>query len=124
MESFRRNVMLFSGSRLPYHIDLGSDEFFAAWDSREERVDFFGNLTRLGGPISFAYIDGNHSYAHSKKDFENVDRYLEPGGFIVFDDSADNSLWECRRTAKETAALKRYELVAKNPNYCLRKRVG
>jgi hypothetical protein len=83
---------------------------------------FFGRLTRLGGPISFTYIDGEHTYAQSKEDFANVDTYLEPGGFIVFDDTADYYNFGCKRTAEEGAALKRYEVVANNPNYCLRKR--
>jgi hypothetical protein len=50
-----------------------------------------------------------------------VDRYLEIGGFIVFDDSADDSDWGSARTAWEASSLPRYELVAKNPNYCVRK---
>jgi hypothetical protein len=124
IETFRRNVTLFSGDRLPHHIELGSDAFFAAWDSREERTDYFGNPARLGGPIALAYIDGDHTYAQSKKDFDNVDRYLDPGGFIVFDDSADGSGWGSNRTAKEAALLPRYEVVAQNPNYCLRKRAS
>lgn len=124
IETFRRNVTLFSGDRLPHHIELNSDAFFVAWGSREERTDYFGNSAHLGGPISFAYIDGDHTYAQSKKDFENVDRYLEPGGFIVFDDSADGSGWGSNRTAQEAATSLRYEVVAKNPNYCLRKRAA
>jgi hypothetical protein len=122
IETFRRNTTLFSGDRLPHHIELSSDAFFSAWASGEQRSDFFDRPIRLGGPISFAYIDGNHTYAQSKKDFDNVDNYLEPGGFIVFDDSEDWSIFECKRTAEEAADLTRYEVVAKNPNYCLRKR--
>ena len=76
----------------------------------------------LGGSISFAYIDGDHSYQQSKRDFENVDRYLEVGGFIVFDDSEDYSGCGSARTAQEASTWNSYELVAKNPNYCLRKR--
>jgi hypothetical protein len=121
IETFRRNVLLFSSDRLPHHIELSSDAFFAAWHSRETRQDYFGNAARLGGPISFAYIDGNHTYQQSKRDFENVDCYLEVGGFIVFDDSADYSGWGSARTAQEASTWKNYELVAKNPNYCLRK---
>jgi Methyltransferase domain/Domain of unknown function (DUF4159) len=87
----------------------------------EKRIDFFGNAVKLGGPIAFAYIDGSHTYEQSTKDFQNVDRYLEPGGFIVFDDSEDYHNWGSTRTAQEAAMLARYEVVAKNPNYCLRK---
>jgi Methyltransferase domain len=82
IETFRRNVMLFSGDRLPHHIELSSDAFFAAWEARESYVDFFGNRARLGGPVAFAYIDGDHSYEQSMRDFENVDRHLQAGGFI------------------------------------------
>ena len=122
IETFRRNAMLFSGDRLPHHIELNSNAFFDAWQAKQTRVDFFGTTVQLGGPIAFAYIDGEHTYSQSKKDFENVDRFLEPGGFIVFDDSADGSKWESNRTAREATDLPRYELLAKNPNYCLRKR--
>ena len=122
IDTFRRNVTLFSSDRLPHHIELNSNAFFSAWALREKRTDFFGRPAQLGGPISFAYIDGEHTYAQSKKDFDNVDLYLEPGGFIVFDDTADYSNFGCKRTAEEAAALKRYDVVAKNPNYCLRKR--
>ena len=77
---------------------------------------------QLGGPFAFAYIDGAHTYEQSTKDFQNVDRYLELGGFIVFDDSADDGPHVgSTRTAQEAAMLTRYEVVAKNPNYCLRK---
>jgi hypothetical protein len=124
VETFRRNVTLFSGDRLPHHIELDSDAFFAAWAAREARSDYFGNSVRLGGPIAFAYIDGAHNYAQSKRDFENVDRHLQSGGFIVFDDSADESPYGSKRTAQEAAALSRYEVIAKNPNYCLRKRAS
>jgi Methyltransferase domain len=123
IEIFRRNVLLFSPDHLPHHIELSSDEFFAAWGRRETRQDYFGNTANLGGPISFAYIDGNHSYEQSMRDLKNVDCYLEPGGFVLLDDSADNSGLGSAQTAQEAAMWKNYELIAKNPNYCLRKRV-
>jgi SAM-dependent methyltransferase len=121
IDSFRRNVKLFSGDRLPHHMPLSSDAFFHAWAENETRTDFFGQVAELGGSISFAYIDGDHTYAQSKKDFENVNRFLEPGGFIVFDDSADGSGMGSMQTAQEAADLPQYEIVAKNPNYCIRK---
>jgi hypothetical protein len=93
VDTFEKNVRLFSGDRLPYHIEANSDAFFAMWASHAACSDYFGRSVQLGGPISFAYIDGNHTYIQSKKDFENVDRHLEPYGFIVFDDSADGSGW-------------------------------
>jgi hypothetical protein len=122
IETFRRNVQLFSRDRLPHHIEIDSDSFFAAWAKNEARTDFFGRRAQLGGPIALVYIDGDHSYEQSKRDFENVDRYLESGGFVVFDDSADGSGWGSAITAKEAANRPNYDLVAKTPNYCVRKR--
>jgi hypothetical protein len=121
IETFRSNVRLFNGDRLPHHIELSSDNFFSSWDANEVRTDFFGRIAKLGGPIVFAYIDGDHTYEQSMRDFRNIDRHLVSGGFIVFDDSADNSDWGSRLSAQKASKLPEYELIAKNPNYCIRK---
>ena len=122
IDTFRRNLMLFHADSLPHHIVSSSDAFFRLWAQKAAVVDFFGRSKTLGGPISFAYIDGDHSYEQSLRDFENVDRFLLPGGFIVFDDSADGSEWGSHRTACEAAARPDYELVDKAVNYCVAKR--
>ena len=121
METFTRNLLLFSGTRLPHHIRLDSDHFFDAWQNGRELPDHFGRSVRLGGPIAFAYIDGDHSYEQSWRDFENIDRHLVPGGFIVFDDSADWTDWGSHHAAKKAARLPNYELIGRTPNYCIRK---
>jgi hypothetical protein len=122
IQTFRSRVMLFNKDRLPHHIELNSDRFFAAWGTSETLTDFFGRQVNLGGPIAFAYIDGAHTYEQSMRDFQNVSRHLIGGGFIVFDDSADDSDWGSRLTAQEAAKHPGYELIAKNPNYCVRKK--
>jgi hypothetical protein len=122
IETFHRNLLLFHSDRLPHHIVTSSDRFFQLWTQKAEVADFFGRVTMLGGPISLAYIDGDHRYEQSLRDFENVDRFLLPGGFVIFDDSADGSHWGSSRTAREAASRPNYELVAKNPNYCIAKR--
>ena len=86
--------MLFNKDRLPHHIELKSDRFFAAWGANETLTDFFGRQVNLGGPIAFAYIDGSHTYEQSMRDFQNASRHLIGGGFIVFDDSADDCVWD------------------------------
>jgi hypothetical protein len=123
METFRRNVRFFSRDDLPFTIEKTSDEFFQAWQDGEEAVDVFGRNVSLGGPLSFCYVDGNHSYAFAKRDFANCDRFLETGGFILFDDSADDSDWEVRHVVREVLESGRYELVMKNPNYLVTKTV-
>jgi hypothetical protein len=121
IETFRRNVNFFSGERLPHHVQLASDSFFELWDKGGVANDFFGGTVSLGGPIALAYIDGDHSYEQSRKDFGNIDRHLEVGGFVIFDDSADWTKWGSHRTAREAANRPNYEIVGRTPNYCLRK---
>lgn len=121
-ESFLRNVSIFSRYDLPHTIELFSDELFKAWEAKEKRCDVFGHEFQLGGPISFCFIDGNHSYDFARKDFKNCDDNLESGGFVLFDDSADGSGWEVCKVVKEVSDTGRYELVAKNPNYFFRKK--
>jgi hypothetical protein len=122
-DSYIRCARLFSGDDLPRTIELYSDEFFQAWDRGDEMVDVFGNRQKLGGPLAFAFIDGDHSYDFCKRDFFNVDKYLEPGGFVLFDDSADQSRgpdgkqWPVTHFMEEVKATGRYELVIRNPNY-------
>jgi hypothetical protein len=94
MDTYRRNVSMFSGRDLPHTLECFSDEFFQAWEAGGKNVDLFGRTTEVGGPISFCYIDGNHTYEQARRDFVNTDQFLTPGGFILFDDSADGSIWE------------------------------
>lgn len=116
-DTYIRNVRMFSREDLPYTIELFSDDFFKAWSVRERMQDIFGREFSLGGGISFCYIDGNHTYDFAMRDFVNADNYLEAGGFLLFDDSADGSDWEVCKVVREVFRTKRYDLVAKNPNY-------
>lgn len=116
-DSFLRNVKMFSRWGLPHTVEATSDEFFDRWGRAELATDVFGKSVKLGGPISFCYIDGNHSYDFAKSDFSNTDRFLEPGGFVLFDDSADGSHWEVCRVIEEVKKMPNYRLVIKNPNY-------
>ncbi len=122
-ESFIRNTSLFSRNRLDktFPVEEFSDDLFRLWKQQAAVKDIFGKSITLGGPISFAYIDGNHSYAFAKRDFENVDQYLVAGGFILFDDSGDGSGWEVCRVIDELKQNGRYEVIVHNPNYLVRK---
>jgi Methyltransferase domain len=120
-ESFIRNVHFFSGNHLPHTLEMFSDEFFEAWKKEELLSDVFGREVKPGGKISFAYIDGNHQYEFVKRDFENVNEFLVPGGFIFFDDSADHFTFGSAGFMKEIKKRTDYEVVLKHPNYLLRK---
>jgi Methyltransferase domain len=120
-ESFLRNVRMFSRDRLPHTIEKLSGDFFAAWRRGDEVQDVFGRQVRLGGRLGFVYIDGDHSYAGAKLDFEQSDEFLASGGFMLFDDSADGSGWDVCRVIDEVKSTGRYEVVVANPNYLFRK---
>jgi hypothetical protein len=115
--TFLRSMYTFAANRLPYTIECFSDEFFRRWFEEEKAIDVFARSVTLGGEFSFCYIDGNHTYEFAKRDFENADRSLVRGGFILFDDSADDSHWEVNQLTREIAAGNRYDLVSRNPNY-------
>lgn len=120
-ETYLRNVRFFSRDDLPSTVEMLSDEFFDAWGRGDSLEDVFGNTVTLGGPISFAYIDGNHTYPFAKRDFVNCDKYLEVDGFLLFDDSSDDSPFGVRQLMTEIVDSGRYDVVIKNPNYLFKK---
>jgi len=121
-ETYIRNVSFFCNGRLPYTIELFSDDFFNLWKQNSTASDVFGREVQLGGKISFAYIDGNHTYEYAKRDFENVDANLEKGGFILFDDSGKYSGFGVYKVIKEIIGKGEYTVVTKNPNYLMQKK--
>lgn len=120
-ESFVRNVQLFSRDRLPHPVEMDSTAFFAAWAEGRIVVDVFGREVPLGGPLAFAFIDGDHTYDGARRDFEGCDRFLEPNGHLLFDDSADGSPFGVPRVVREVLAGGRYRLAARNPNIMVQK---
>ncbi|MEQ9203144.1 MAG: class I SAM-dependent methyltransferase [Cyclobacteriaceae bacterium] len=121
IETFKNNVSFFSKGRLPYPVEVFSDEFFKLWSSEKRVTDIFNREIQMGGNKSFAYIDGNHSYEYSKRDFQNVSNNRDVGGFILFDDSSYFSQFGFTKLMKEVKKNADYELVMKNPNYLFRK---
>jgi hypothetical protein len=122
-EVFLRNGQVFGGSRRSHAFELTSDAFFQMWDSAAKATDLYGRVVEVGGQFGFVYIDGDHTYEQCRRDFENADRHLAPGGYILFDDSADASSHDgSRRFVQELRAQKRYRLVFRQPNYFFQKR--
>ena len=52
----------------------------------------------------------------TRKDSENADEFLEPGGFIFFGDSAESAPFGVHRLVQEIEASPQYELVIQNAN--------
>lgn len=107
--------------QLPHSFQFTSDEFFKRYDAQTLEADVFGRNVLLDQAISFAYIDGNHAYEYAKRDFENVDKYLLKSGFILFDDSIDDSGFGSALFMDEMKKNPNYKLVDKNPNYLFEK---
>ena len=121
-EQFERNVRFWSGSRLPHAYALASDEFFAAWNEGGIRTDVFGRDGRFGGPLSFCFVDGDHSGEQVRRDFEHVDELLVPGGFVLFDDSDEFGAFpQVTQVVRDAIREHGYELVGENPHHLLRK---
>jgi len=118
-ESFINNCRMFSRTNLPYAIEEFSDDFFTLWKNNQRVKDVFGRDAELGGNISFAFIDGMHTYDFAKRDFYNVDKYLVKGGHVFMHDTFDGGPLET--LVKEILKEKRYSVVMNNPNYLLRK---
>jgi hypothetical protein len=120
-KTFIRNIKFFSPTHYPHTIELFSEEFFPAWRKKNIIIDVFNQKAKLGGPISFCYIDGNHSYPFAKRDYLNCTKYLVKYGFLFFDDSFDGSTFEVAGLMKEVTSGGKYRIVMKNPNYLFQK---
>jgi hypothetical protein len=117
--SFTGNCRMFSRTNLPYAIEEFSDDFFLLWEKNKYAKDVFGRDVKLGGNVSFAFIDGMHTYDFAKRDFYNADKYLVKGGHIFMHDTFDGGPLEI--LVKEILKEGKYCVVMNNPNYLLRK---
>ena len=121
MKVCRQTIAMFSAHHMPHVIEAFSHDFFADWSGEKEKVDMHGRSVKLGGPISFAYIDGAHTYEGAREDFSGIHPFLVPGGFVFFDDSTPD--WEgVHRVVNEVMQHPEYELLFTTPNYFFRKR--
>ncbi|MFK7748905.1 MAG: class I SAM-dependent methyltransferase [Kordia sp.] len=121
--NFIHSIQFLHKNNLPHSFQLTSDEFFAEYDKKIIAKDIFNQTVQLGTQIAFAYIDGNHEYEYVKRDFENVDKHLMASGFILFDDSMDDSPFGSTTFMKEMKQHKNYRFIDKNPNYLFQKQV-
>jgi hypothetical protein len=120
---FVLNASTFCGERKPFTVEARSDRFLELWARSADAEDVFGRTVRLGGPVSFAYVDGAHAYDVVRADVAALDPQLMPGGFLFLDDSAEGAGFQgVTRVARETQRNPAYELVFESPNHLFRKR--
>lgn len=120
--TFRANAEYFAAKK-PRHMKMRSDEFFAAWKNGERRMDIFGREHKLGGTISFAFIDGDHRYEPCRRDVDNVMATLALRGFLFLDDSYDGIPFGSGKVGEELLHRSDLRLVGRFPNL-LFQRVG
>lgn len=119
--SFISSAQVLHGNNLPYTCHLTSDEFFKKWNNKTEFIDVFGRTFSLDKKIAFCYIDGDHSFEQTKRDFENVSQNLLKGGYILIDDSGKHMDFGSARYISEIKKMANFKIVANNPNYLIQK---
>ncbi len=119
--AFINTIKFLNPTRLPYSFHLTSNLFFEKWMNGETETTVFDSTVKLGGKISFAYIDGDHSLEGALNDFQNVVNHLVKGGYILLDDSADHLNFGSAKMMSDIKNDKRFKVVAKNPNYLIQK---
>ncbi len=119
-DSYIQNIQMISTDDMPFTFELTANEFFEDWKNGENCTDVLGRTHNLGGPISFCYIDGNHTYDYAKQYFLHADTYLEDGGLIIFDDSTLTE-FSLHKLVPEIMAMSRYRLIAQNPYHLFQK---
>jgi len=120
-QAFVNSVQLLNKDNLPHTFNITSDAFFELFEKGKTSKDIFNRDVSLDRKISFAYIDGDHSYEYAKKDFLNVDKHLLLNGYILLDDSIDGTSFGSAYLMKEIKKNKSYKVVYKNPNYLIQK---
>ncbi|MBS2040279.1 class I SAM-dependent methyltransferase [bacterium] len=122
-EAFKLNCRFFSQGQEPKTFALTSDSFFEQWREESELTDIFGRSGKLGGPISFAFVDGLHTAEAVRRDFQNVDTWLLPGGYVLLDDTGYDSPYpDCRQFAFSLLKHPGYEVIRRSPNFLFRKK--
>jgi predicted O-methyltransferase YrrM len=119
--AFKNAAQLLHPNNKPFTCHLPSDAFFKTWNTTNDFTDVFDRTFSIQQEISFAYIDGDHSYEQAKKDFENVATKLKVNGFILLDDSADHLNFGSKDFIKEIKQHSDFRVIDNNPNYLIQK---
>ncbi|AXG69196.1 methyltransferase domain protein [Kordia sp. SMS9] len=120
-QAFVNAASLLHPNKKPHTCHLTSDAFFEQWNANNEFTDVFDRTFSIQQEISFGYIDGDHSYEQTKKDFENVASKLKVNGFILLDDSAKHLHFGSSDFIQEIQQHDAFKIIAHNPNYLLQK---
>lgn len=84
LETAKKNINAYNVHKHEFNLIQGS-----SYES--DTVMKFKNLNLN---IDLLFIDGDHSYKGVTKDYEAYKRFVNPGGFIVFDNYGDPNVWK------------------------------
>lgn len=84
----------------------GYADLYTLHEAKSERV--LPRLLEAGQRCNFAFIDGNHTFDHALIDFFYINKMLDVGGIVVFDDAPMNSI---RQVCAHVATYPAYERV-------------
>jgi hypothetical protein len=119
--AFLNATKFLSKNSLPHSFHMNSDLFFNKWNNKNVEIDLFGAEVTLGGKISFAYIDGGHSFEVALNDFNNVAENMEVNGFVLLDDSSSHLNFGSAQMIDIIKKDSRFVVVASHPNYMFKK---
>ena len=120
--SFITSTLFLHSKKLPFTCHLTSDAFFEKWNRKETFTDVFERAFHLDDQkITFCYIDGDHSFEQTKRDFENVNSKLNRNGFVLIDDSANHFKYGSAKFVKEILKNPDFKVIHTNPNYLFQK---
>ncbi len=111
--TLKNNLEKFNKNNYEYHIHKN-------FSTDKNLINKFGQDT-IG--IDMLFIDGDHSYRGVKNDFYNFEKYVNKGGFIIFDDYLDKKYSPQVRLAVDDIVKEirekqlPYELIGSLPNY-------
>ena len=80
---------------------LGLEVALIVGDSRTVKLET--------GDVDLVFIDGDHSYAGARSDFERFGRRVRVGGAVLFDDAFDDGLLETPHTAGVSRVVEEVE---------------
>lgn len=85
-------------------------------------VQIFGNSSTISWEldIDVLYIDADHTFAGCSKDFFNYEKFLNPGGLLIFDDYTQPNN-PANEVAKFVDSIRNYEVIYKGVAAILRK---
>lgn len=117
-ENYKNNVDFFKINVQTFKMD--SLKFLEKISKNEEIVDIKDKKLKVKN-FDFVFLDGWHSYEHTKKEFEFIEKLLNKNSYILFDDSYMLSGWGVDKLMTDIKKKKNFKFISRMPNYLFQK---